>query len=193
MWSLFLTLLLSLSYVVAPHQHLRGLAISPEVALSTIQGSWIQVYSNHYVQSTSEIGYDCVRVRVEQDFSMLENPNIIVAKTAFEHGNLLQPVFWSYSYALSFSDPSSSDFADNLLLSPLLHSSSVVVPLRLRQTTDNYVLWTGNDNKTMFVWARHSLEAEEDENVVDYLKKLQFNTSYKAPLSSFSSNCFTLP
>lgn len=160
--------------------------------VSTIYGQWLQIYSDRYVQTTSEVDYSCVTVNVLPVFS-LSTPMVSVNKHAYQHGNQHMPLKWSQNYSISWSLDSSSVLQDNLVLAPVKGSSSVVTPLWLRRATDNYIVWTGMDNKTMFVWAHEFSPPEEKSRILQQLADLDFNGTYKTPLSSFSEICFSLP
>lgn len=160
--------------------------------VSTLNGQWLQMYSDRYVQTTSEVDYSCVTVNIQPVFS-LSSPMVSVNKHAYQHGNTNMPLHWSQNYSISWSLDSSSVLEDNLVLVPTKGSSTVLTPLWLRRTTDNYLLWTGMDNKTMFVWAREFSPPEEKSRILQQLTDLDFNGTYKTPLSSFSEICFSLP
>ena len=164
----------------------------PHTGVSSIYGPWLQIYSDRYVQTTSEIDYSCVKVDIHPIFSV-SSPALSVSKHAYQHGNSHLPVLWSYNYTISWTLDGTSVMEDNLVLLPTKGSPSLVVPLWLRRNTDNYVIWTGMDNKTMFVWARGFSPPEEKSRILEQLAELEYNGTYKTPISSFSEICFSLP
>ena len=187
MWRILLVGLLSVMGIFS-HGHLYE-----EEAVQAIQGSWLQIYSNHYVQTTSEIDYQCVRAEV----SPVRNTNstastISLTKKAYQHGNLLLPVEWTQTYTVLFQNNEWDTLEDNLVLQPSTKSSSVVlVPLWLRRMSpQNYILWSGLDNKTMLVWSHSMLDAVNNGLILQQLEELDFNGSYKSPLVSYSLMCF---
>ena len=158
--------------------------------VQSVHGRWLQIFSDRYVQTTSEIDYSCVTVDVQPLFN-ISSPMVSISKRAYQHGNTREPVKWSSNYTLSWTLEGTSFLEDNLVLNPV-KASSVIVSLWLRRTTDNYILWTGGDNKTMYVWARHLPSAAEKAVIFQQLGELDFNTTYKTPTSSYSESCLSL-
>ena len=161
-------------------------------ALQAIQGSWLQMYSNRYVQTTSEIDYHCVRAEVSPVLSTSNStvPTVSLTKKAYQHGNPLLPVEWTQTYSMTFQKENEKSLQDNLLLQPASKTSSaVVVPLWLRRVSPTFLLWSGLDNKTMLVWSRWSLDPVDTVLILQELVQLDFNDTYKSPVASYSLAC----
>jgi len=161
-------------------------------AMEAIQGSWLQIYSNRYVQSTSEIDYQCVRAEISPVLDANSTiPTVSLTKKAYQHGNFLLPVEWTQTYSLTLQNEAPESLQDNLLLQPITNSSSVVVALWLRRISPHFIVWSGLDNKTMLVWSRESLlDPVDNVLVLQELVELDFNDTYKSPVVSYSLACF---
>lgn len=159
-------------------------------AVEAVHGRWLQVYSDRYVQSTSEIDYSCVTAEIAR--ANTSKPAISISKHAYQHGNIHQPVHWSQTYTLSWTLDGTTSLQDNLVLVPLVTTSSVLVPLWLRRSGDNYMIWTGMDNKTMYVWVHELPKPAENAHILQQLAELDFNGTWKTPLSSYSESCLSL-
>jgi len=145
---------------------------------------WLQLYSNEYVQSTSEINYACVSVHV----SCENDGNMTVTKRAYQHHNEQLPIEWTTLYTPKWREPSSQYFEDNLVLQPAKNTSFLVVPLYLRQILTHSIIWTGLDNKTMYVWG-DNVNVSNDAEILTKLSLLDFQGHYKRPLSSYDKTC----
>jgi hypothetical protein len=179
MWTFLFLLLLSVS----------GTRAQNDDAVDSIQGSWLQIYSNRYVQTTSEIDYHCVRA-VVASVPDTPIPTVTIHKKAYQHGNMLQPVEWTHTYTVTLQNESWPSLQDNLLLEPINKKSPLVVPLWLREISPHYLLWSGLDNKTMLVWSHSSImDPEDDAKIRKSLQELEFNGTYKSPVSSYSATC----
>lgn len=183
MYSLLRIITFFLTAVSAVH-----LRTTKEVVETAVHGQWLQVYSDWYVQSTSEIDYSCVTVEIAS-VGDTDIPTVTISKRAYQHGNIHQPAHWAHSYTLSWKLDDATIFQDNLVLTPTVNSSSVLVPLWLRRTGDDYLIWTGLDNKTMYVWTHTIPDPAENSHILHQLAELDFNGTYKTPLSSYSASC----
>lgn len=154
---------------------------------NTYTGEWLQVMSDSYVQKTSEIDYECVSVNVTSH----KNDLIRITKKATVHAR--ENIVWSNDYAPLLKNSEKTSFEDNLILTPVTNDSSLIVPLYFRRTTPSfdYIIWTGLDNKTMYVWIRDFTEAHLwTKDILTSLTELDFYSGYKEPQYSFSSTCF---
>jgi len=162
--------------------------VSGQSHIQRIYGRWFQLYNNLYVQSTSEIDLQCVSVEVKATPS-LSLTSLSVTKKAIQHHNQNHSIVWGHHYNVTMVDKEKTSLDDNVVLFPVPNDSYVVVPLYLRRfQEDEYVIWTGLDNKTMYVWVR---DTDQVDNVVilEQLKELEFTTTYKSPALSFTPNC----
>ena len=176
-------LLCAVCPVVSGSPHLRA---TQQDASGPFYGSWLQVYSNFYVQSTSEVDYHCVQVDVQPVNHSITK--LSITKSAYQHGNINQPVRWTQLYNVTWLDTTDKEAEDNMVLVPLLSGSSVVIPLWLRRRDPDYIIWTGMDNKTLFVWA-HEPSQQYNPEVLHDLVELDFRGTYKTPVSSYSLSC----
>jgi hypothetical protein len=121
-------------------------------------GDWIQVYSNYFVQTTKEIDWGCVKVRVN---------DTTVTKTYDEHHNPKEK--------RSVTFPKLSYFAD----------------LIVKGWSDNYIILTGTDNITMYVWARDfdTFMINDNSGVISQTLGWDYDTTYKALAPSYSEFC----
>ena len=134
-----------------------------------VHKNYVQVYSNYYVQSTTEVDWKCIRVDATRDKEHLN-----VVKNGFLHGVYGSPVQSMMKY--------------NITNDKFKGEKETLV---LRVENDEYLLWTGTNNLTMYVWARdyeHFMDNHNKE-VIQYLKSLNFTGTYKSPMFSYSSIC----
>lgn len=138
-----------------------------------IPSDYVQVYSNYYVQSTTEIDWKCIRVSVTQDQDRLN-----VTKNGYLHGIYGSPVKSIMSYNVTGKNKFKGEKET----------------LVLRVENEDYLLWTGTNNLTMYVWAKDYERFMDDHNddVRDYLKTLNFTGMYKTPVFSFTSACIRI-
>lgn len=160
--------------------------LSASVNVSPLVGDWVQLFNNKYVQMTSEIDYHCVSVVVRQT----GGNRVQVRKHALQHGNQGQPIVWNNTYVPSLLHQDNDSFEDNLILTPSQNSSYVVVPLFLRKMESDFLIWTGLDNKTMYVWGK--TPAQPTTEILELLNRLDFNGMYKTAVSSYNASCTTL-
>lgn len=178
----FRLLVFGLSLFMGAPFHLKG-----SVEKLPIEGSWYQIYSNFYVQSTSEIDYRCVTVRANQT----KTGDIIIQKQALEHGNSRLPLNWSQFYSVLWQTEDHTVLDDNLVLVPSSNNSALTVPIWVRHAESDYIIWTGKDNKTLFVWS-HSIDNLSNPKILTKLAELDFTGRYKLPVPSYSASCMYL-
>lgn len=134
-----------------------------------IHNDYVQVYSNYYVQSTIEVDWKCIRVGVTRD-----QENLNVTKNGYLHGIYGSPVQSSTSYNIT---------------NEKLHSDKDTLVLRVENK--DYLLLTGTNNLTLYVWAKDYDRFMNNHNtdVQQYLKSINFTGTYKSPKFSFTSTC----
>lgn len=169
----------------APFLRFGNTTFPKPVDVSPIVGDWIQLFNNKYVQMTSEIDYHCVSVAVEPAGAN----QVQVRKHALQHGIAGQPIVWNNTYVPSLLREETESFENNLVLTPVKNSSYVVVPLFLRKIDVEFLIWTGLDNKTMYVWGKTPTQPTTE--ILELLNRLDFNGMYKTPKPSYDTTCKT--
>lgn len=166
-------------------RHLR----SNEIDLLPFKGKWIQWLSDKYVQTTSEVDYQCIRVNVTSA-KVNDTEVVTLHKDGIQHKNSMMHVHWAHSYVPDLTDPTRSSLEDNLVLQPYRSDSNLVTPLYFRRTNAklDYIIWTGLDNKTMFVWIKEFNDVWNTDVTLS-LTELDFETGYKEPTPSFTAGC----
>lgn len=146
------------------------LLLAPTVTatLRPYEGRWDQVYSNYYIQSTSEIDWKCITV----DLNLTDDDNkILMSKTASLHGG---PIF------IRTINTTIAEVTSNVW-------QMGKIPFILRKTDDerSYLVLTGLDNLSLFVWARNASEflssQFNNQTLVD-LEQWLFTGIYKTPM-----------
>lgn len=140
-------------------------------AVGVVHKNFVQVYSNYFVQTTSEIDIKCITVNVTEDKYFMN-----ITKTGLLHGLEVSP-FRSTSYFRIHDDGKYVSDKETLV--------------KRNDDDDNYIIWTGLNNITVYVWAKDFdifLEKYNQE-VLSNLQRLNYTGLYKSPLYSFSSRC----
>jgi len=133
---------------------------------------WIQVYSNRYVQESTEVGWKCVKVNI----SSHHNDTLFISKSALLENN--------------------TPISSNLTLVPnstTLFKSNENEIYQLRDCNENYILWTLNDDMSLFIWTRNLLEFKTyyEWRIMERFVFWNYVGYYKFPLSSYSLQCIT--
>lgn len=153
------------------------------MSLEEWSGTWIQAYSNAYVQTTSEVDWRCVTVDVALD---RDEGTLLLTKHASLHGG---PTNVS-SYPMEMDFPVQAD--DVVILTPVgaqgprLRGKSLSSRhYQIRTETPELVILTGLDDgaPAVYVWIRpgYSLGSE----VLQQLEDWDYRSADKRPLSSF--------
>jgi hypothetical protein len=148
--------------------------------LSFLNGNWFQIYSSKYVQESTEIDWNCIDVVVSTN-----NNNVNILKNAMIHNHKETGFVQNRTYELS-------NVNNTLLLTPLAISSSVIPNLQLKHIDDNYVILTGLDYLTMYVWTRNYSDFFSNNNneALQLLRNFNYTTYYKYPHLSYNDYCF---
>ena len=131
-------------------------------------GEWQQVYSDNFVQTTTEIDWYCVNVSVEvKPFSILT-----VTKNAFLHGG----------------DTEYESLPDVMTLEDgLVTIGGRAFIDRYGDSNPNTTVLTGLDNLSLFVWTRNSsafYNSQEEKQILHDLTALwNFTGPYKTPVA----------
>ena len=127
----------------------------------TFTGTWNQVYSNNYVQTTTEIDWKCIKVYTYLD----KNTDLAIFKVAHLHGGpqvVVTPVV-------------SADLRDNKITvkgNPRASNSPVKIDSTydIHPYSNDTVVITGDNNPALYVWTREG----SDEEPVDIPRLLAF-------------------
>lgn len=157
---------------------------------SQIQGVWRQVYSNRFVQETEEVGWKCVSVNLSHH--ELDTTRMTVSKHAHMHGNSSNPVAYTFHMTRKSLDDKGNDGSS--VVPVVYQSDENIQPEYTLHDYDeqyNYLLWTKNDNASMYVWARNVVEfkVNYDWKVLEKFVGLNYTGYYKFPLASYTFEC----
>ena len=139
---------------------LLGITTTAWAATSTsLSGTWRQIYSNAYVQTTREVDWRCIKAYV------IENETgVYIHKIARLHGGpatVVTPVF-------------AVRVKDNKMT---VHHTSVETPVKrdtlydIHEFSNDTVIITGEDNPALYVWTR---DGSRDEGGVDIPRLMAF-------------------
>lgn len=141
----------------------RGMSFT----LDNVTGTWQQVYSNYFVQSTTEIDWYCVTVDIEKT----PDDTYTVSKQASLHGGVV-----------TLSTPPKPLLVENDTTWWIGEKPFVN---RYPNETDLIVL-TGWDDLSLFVWSRNStkefLESDTNSLVLSDLQLWNYTGLYKKPV-----------
>lgn len=177
---MFLSLLLLTQTIAIPHLRIEPrvtLEKTPSFNIDQFTGEWLQVSSNYFVQTTSEIDWKCITVNVNKTTT-----GVKISKSPYIHG-----VYYSHNKVTT-----NYYIANNVLQNDKL-------PLIVKQLGPvidgkyDYAMLAGSDNITFFVWARDYSRYSDYKNEIDGLTLLwNYTASYKAPRSSFDPICIDM-
>jgi hypothetical protein len=146
-----------------------------------LKGSWIQIYSNYYVQTTSEIDWKCVTINL----TPINESLVKINKTASLHGissNIISKET-KYSVTLNANDT-------------VLTSGKQVLSIRKWGSRDDnktldYLILTHSNNISLFVWTQNFQLClnKYNDDIVNTLTEWKFTGSYKKPLLSYNTKC----
>jgi len=152
-------------------------------------GNWYQLWSNRYVQETSEIDWDCVQMTWnETEWSGYYQ----WTKTAILHNNHIITTQKINEYRWN---------SESNTLIPSIHNVSIVNPilevkwvgpLNEDMKQYEYLITFGSDNNTLFTFVRDIDIFNENyrQDVSNLLIEYHYTGYYKNPLSSYTEFCF---
>lgn len=145
-----------------------------------LKGEWIQIYSNYFVQSTTEIDWKCVRISIAGNNNALN-----VTTKAFVHGIPSEDISILHTYNVSTA-------SDN---TTILTNQKEKLRIRksglLEENNLDYVVLTPANNISLYVWTRNfsRFMNEYNTDVLKALDEWQYSGLYKAPLFSYTTRC----
>jgi hypothetical protein len=161
------------------------LHIVSSIDITQLYGDWVQVYSNNYIQTTSEIDWYCVTINV----SPYKTSMFKIQKYTNIHD--IEPFSTYISFYNNYSY-SSHDNKYNFSPSTIFHYKYQLINTDdLRNNTFDYLIWTLNDDISYYVWARNftDFNLKYDKNVLNILKQYNYQGYYKNPLKSYTIEC----
>jgi hypothetical protein len=158
-------------------QVLRG-SVGPAIITDQFTGNWLQISSNYYVQTTSEIDWQCIHININETSN-----GIIVGKSPYVHGKYYRPNKVVTNYTIQ------NNVLQNYKMSLIVKQLGPVINGKY-----DYAMLAGSDNITFLIWARNYYRFPHYKNEIDGLTILwNYTASYKVPLSSFDPMCLLLP
>lgn len=153
--------------------------------INQISGDWIQVLSSRYVQETSEIDWDCVKVNIK-----FNNDNsTIIHKNAFLHQLEIIPINNTKLYSLSLNQKSKNFELISKVNSTISPNLEFKYIHKINQTV-NYFILTGSNNMSLYVLAKSFNDYKNHKNEINkLLTDFQYTSYYKYALPSYSSAC----
>ena len=137
---------------------LSGPAVAWAAAPTSLSGTWKQVFSNRYVQSTSEMDWRCIKA-----YAMVTDKHAYIHKLARLHGGpqiVVTPIFTAHV------DDGKMTMQHSLIETPVKKDSVYDI----HAFTNDTIVITGEDNPALFVWTRDGSE----EDPVDIPRLLAF-------------------
>jgi hypothetical protein len=156
---------------------------STGVASPLPSGTFFQVVSNRFVQSTSEIDWACVTVHIVGD----DWGQTWVTKSAFLQDDGMSGV-------ILHTVPSLAEAGDNQTVS-LTHRDVlgfVTTVYDARSISDRLIVVTGREDPSLFVWVRDVSEfytSGEAEETLALTDAWGYTSLEKEPRLSFTTNC----
>ena len=147
-----------------------------------LEGDYIQVYSNYFIQSSSEIDWKCVTIH----FTMPSgNVYINSTKTAFLHGRNDEIVSVKKNFRID-------QINDQVYLRS--KTESLIVRDAFVERKPNYFVLTGVNNITLYVIAQNVTDfmANHNDDVVNSLKNWDFVGAYKSLRPSYDETCLRM-
>jgi hypothetical protein len=134
-----------------------------------LDGDYYQIYSNRYVQMTSEIDIQCVNVSVRTD-----PENVVIIKTGYVHGLKTTP--YNVTYVFKEIPPG------------ILYSHDTVLDVRDVGPSKDYIIMSGHDNLSLYVWVKDVDQFNRVYKTIvqDRIDAWSYNNEVKAPLISYN-------
>jgi hypothetical protein len=182
---MFLSLLLLTQTIAIPYLRVPTYVTFEDVTLKQVPtfnidqftGEWLQVSSNYFVQTTSEIDWKCITVNVNKTTT-----GVKISKSPYIHGVYYSPNKVITNYYIT------NNVLKNNKLPLIVKQLGPVVDGKY-----DYAMLAGSDNITFFVWARDYSRYSDYKNEIDGLTLLwNYTASYKAPRSSFDPICIDM-
>jgi len=150
--------------------------------ITKIEGDYIQVYSNYYIQSTHEIDWRCVNASLKATND--EQQYINITKSAKLHGIHSDTIITINQYNLTQS-------MNYLLFKSFKESLQVRGLGPAKNGQYQYLILTGYNNMTMYVLARNftSFMQDYNTNVRHILNTWDYTGTYKSPVYTYGNDC----
>jgi len=148
-----------------------------------ITGKWYQLWSNRYVQETSEIDWNCVKLEINYI-----NNLYTFNKSAIIHNNHNINIKKNITYIWSEKDDKFYPYPYQTIVNPIVE---IKIFGEISNNQYDYLVLTGKDNLSMFTIVRDIDKFNEKyiHQVSNLLFKYNYTGYYKSPLSSFTNIC----
>jgi hypothetical protein len=138
---------------------LSGSAVAWGAASTSLSGTWKQVFSNRYVQSTSEMDWRCIKA-----YAMVTDKHVFVHKLARHHGG---PQIVGTPSLTAQIDGGKMTRQHSLIETPVKKDSVYDI----HAFSNDTIVITGEDNPALFVWTR---DGSRDPDPVDIPRHMAF-------------------
>ena len=137
-----------------------------------LDGDYYQIYSNRYVQITSEIDIKCVNVSIHTDVDNI----VTITKTGYVHGLKATP----YNITYKFQETSPT----------VLYTPEIVLDVRDVGPSKDYIIVTGHDNLSLYVWVKNIERFNRMYKTIinDRIEAWSYNDELKGPLISYNAS-----
>jgi hypothetical protein len=145
----------------------------------SINGQWIQVLSNRFVQETFEKDWKCIQTNIYPN----KNNNIIIEK------NGIIKNFKDLNITLITEYNLKQNQNKYYILYPI---SMFTLPLQIKYIKENkYIIMTDLNNNSLFVFSNDYLDFYKTykNETMDLIRSLNFTNYYKYPLPSYTQDC----
>lgn len=153
-----------------------------------MDGAWEQVLSSRFVVTTDLIDMNCVDVNVSVNTTA--PLSILVHRQSTQHGHADMRV--NKTYKLTDARFTSGYwFFDNKKHKPGLQLRCILPETETKNASgrSGLVIWTGEDNLTLMVWARNRtrFEMEWQIPIQKYLTGIDYKNQYKHPIETHNA------
>jgi len=153
--------------------------------ITKIEGEYVQVYSNYYIQTTHEIDWRCVNASLNASNDE-DQQYINITKSAKLHGIHSDTIMSVKQYNITQS-------LNYLVFKSFEESLQVRGLGPAKNGQYQYMILTGYNNMTMYVLARNFTNFIEvyNTNVEHILNTWDYTGMYKSPAYTYGSDCLS--
>jgi len=138
-----------------------------------LDGDYYQIYSNRYVQMTSEIDIKCINVSIRTD---TDTENVVITKTGYVHGLKATP--YNITYRFKEIPP------------VVLYLPDIILEVRDVGPLKEYIIVTGHDNLSLYVWVKDIGRFNRMYKTIvdDRIEAWSYNDEFKTPMISYNAS-----